>query len=91
MRAKQLAFDGLFLIDPTCNGCGVCARVCPVDNIIINSGKPEYLGKCIFCLACTHGYPSNVIRLKGERSKARYTNKNVTLKELVGGKKQSVY
>jgi len=91
MRAKQLAFDGLFSIDNTCNGCGVCARVCPVDNIIINSGKPEYLGKCIFCLACTHGCPSNVIRLKGERSKARYTNKNVTLKELVGGKKQSVY
>lgn len=74
--------DKNFSIEDHCNGCGLCAKVCPVDNIKINN-KPEFMHKCIVCYACTHNCPQNAIRVKGERSKARYRNPGVTLEEII--------
>lgn len=32
--------DRSFLIDKKCNGCGICVRVCPVNNIKMIDNKP---------------------------------------------------
>ncbi len=68
-----------------CIGCGTCSKVCPVDNIEVDKeNKNITLGDyCLSCFACTHNCPVNAIRLKGERSKARYRNKNITLNEII--------
>lgn len=72
-----------FSIEDTCTKCAVCAKVCPVDNILLQCGKPEFGSSCITCLACTQNCPQNAIRLKGEKSTTRFRNRNVTLKDIV--------
>ena len=72
-----------FSIEDTCTKCAVCAKVCPVDNVRVQGGKPEFGSNCISCLACTQNCPQNAIRLKGEKSTTRFRNKNITLKDIV--------
>ncbi len=74
--------DENFTVEDSCNQCGICEKVCPVDNIRLN-GKPSYLHHCEECLACTHNCPQNAIRLKKERSRERFRNEHVDLNEIV--------
>ncbi|OOM81982.1 ferredoxin-2 [Clostridium puniceum] len=77
------AFDNNFYLDNGCIGCGVCTKVCPINNIKLVNKKPAYQGNCMKCLACINHCPKNVIRLKGERSKIRFINQNITLNEII--------
>lgn len=66
-----------------CNGCGICAKVCPMGNISIYGGLPSVETFCIGCGACTHHCPQNAIRWRGEKSQARYRNSNITLADII--------
>ena len=74
--------DRKFSVESHCTGCGVCARVCPMDNIIV-APRPMFSHNCIRCYACTHNCPENAIRLKGEKSRARFRNSSVSLAEII--------
>jgi ferredoxin len=76
-----------FRVEETCNHCGTCAMVCPLDNIKNDNARPQFGTRCMSCLACTHNCPKNSIRLKNERSKVRYRNRHVTLKEITDANK----
>ena len=61
-----------FKIDKNkCNGCGVCVKLCPLENIELKT-VPEFKDKCIFCLRCVSYCPqqalSNKILLKTYRA-----------------------
>jgi MinD superfamily P-loop ATPase len=75
-------YDKGFIIEDTCNGCKVCEKVCPVNNIKVKD-KPTFKHECICCYACTHNCPQNAIRLKSEKSKNRFSNEKVELKEII--------
>ena len=75
-------FEKNFSIENNCNGCKVCEKVCPVDNIIVDK-KPVFGSNCQHCLACIQNCPQKAISIKGEKNKARFINQNITLKEII--------
>jgi ferredoxin len=75
-------FEKNFSVDNNCNGCKTCERVCPVDNIKVDK-KPVFNNNCQHCLSCIHNCPKGAISIKKEKSKARFINENITLKEII--------
>lgn len=81
-KLKTGKADRKFTVENTCNGCGICQRVCPVNNIKVTT-RPEFQHHCDECLACTHNCPQNAIRVRGEKSRARFVNENVRVGEII--------
>lgn len=59
-----------------CINCGLCAKVCPTNNILINNEMlPQWLhiNKCTCCMACFHHCPTHAINYgNATQSKGQY-------------------
>lgn len=44
-----------------CIGCGKCASLCPLNNIRMKDGRPEWITNCAHCMACISGCPVEAI------------------------------
>ncbi len=65
--------DRKFRVDPSCNGCGICAKACPTENIRLVDEEPTWLGKCEQCYACYHWCPQEAVQYgKQTVGQARY-------------------
>jgi ferredoxin len=76
--------DKNFWSDEKCNTCGICAKVCPVENIVIEAGKPVWQHRCEQCLACIQWCPSEAVQY-GKKTPAyeRYHHPEVKLKDMM--------
>jgi ferredoxin len=75
--------DRFFKADETCSSCGICQKVCPVGNIELKGGKPEWLHRCEFCLACIQYCPQKAIQWKDiTQKKGRYHYKGIAAGEI---------
>lgn len=46
-----------------CTGCGLCARRCPMGNITMENGRPEFGRNCSLCVRCSFSCPEDAISL----------------------------
>jgi len=78
--------DRLFTAEPTCTSCGICAHVCPVENVRLVEGRPKWLGHCEQCFACIHFCPVAAIQVQGKRTRlrGRYHHPDVTADDIAG-------
>lgn len=79
--------DKDFWISKKCNGCGICSRICPANNIKIIDKKPVWQHQCEECLACIHWCPKQSIEYKNDSlNKERYNHPDIKVQELFQAK-----
>lgn len=62
-----------FYATDECINCGICAKVCPLNNIEIVDGKPKWGKDCCHCSACINRCPKKAIEYgKKTQGKNRY-------------------
>ncbi len=79
--------DKKFYADEKCNSCELCEKVCPVNNIKIVNGKPEWQHRCQRCLACVHFCPQEAIQYgKKTARRKRYHHPEITVDDIINQK-----
>ena len=53
--------DRSFIVDDKCNGCGICAKICPANDIEMINNRPVWQNRCESCLACVNWCPKDAI------------------------------
>jgi Pyruvate/2-oxoacid:ferredoxin oxidoreductase delta subunit/flavodoxin len=64
---KHVMFKGwnslAYISNEKCDGCGICKKICPVDNIGMIDNKPSWSNHSVGCFACIHWCPKQAIQL----------------------------
>lgn len=61
--------DKQFYAKDSCTSCGLCAKLCPMNNITVTD-KPQWHGNCTHCMACICHCPTEAIEY-GNKSKGQ--------------------
>ena len=76
--------DQSFITDEKCNGCSICQKVCPVNNITMKEDKPVWNKQCQQCYACLQWCPKESIQV-GKRTVGikRYHHPDIIVKDII--------
>ncbi|MDR1410092.1 MAG: EFR1 family ferrodoxin [Oscillospiraceae bacterium] len=71
-------------VTDACTSCGLCAKLCPVENIRMVGSKPNFTyGKCAQCMACVQWCPKAAIECgKSTVGRTRWHNPDIKAEEL---------
>lgn len=73
-----------FHVTDACDGCGVCARICPEGNIAMEGSRPAWSDHCQMCLACIHWCPRQAIQNgEGTIHRRRYHHPDVSITDML--------
>jgi MinD superfamily P-loop ATPase len=76
-----------FTADGKCDACGICVKLCPVDNIALAGKKPQWSAHCAGCFACIQWCPKDAIHLgTSNLSIAHYHHPEVSLADIFAQK-----
>ncbi|MDR3238537.1 MAG: EFR1 family ferrodoxin [Clostridiales bacterium] len=92
---QQLAYDLImpfvpkqdknFNVSDACISCGICEKICPVENITLdNVGKPTFNHHCEQCVACIQNCPTQAINYKNKtQNRRRYRHPGISVNDLI--------
>lgn len=77
-----------FKISNHCTGCGICEKLCPVNNIHMVHLKPEWGKKCAACLACFHWCPKEAIYMDNYviKKRRKYHHPDISISDMICAK-----
>ncbi len=78
--------DKSIYADEKCNGCGICEKVCPVQNIEMIENKPVWQHHCEMCLACAEWCPKKAIHHWLRVEEKNYYHPDVKVSDMMGQK-----
>ena len=81
-------YDRDYYASEACVSCGLCARVCPVENVAMEQGKPVFSHRCERCMACIQCCPQKALNYKDKtQNRPRYRHPEISpqaLEALIG-------
>jgi len=76
--------DKSFWVDEKCRDCGICAKLCPAENIRIMDGRPVWQHRCEQCFACIQWCPEEAIQHgRSTLNKKRYHHPDISLADML--------
>ena len=72
-----------YTVNEDCVRCGICAQVCPANNISVTENGVLFSDHCEVCYACLHNCPQRAIHMPVEAGEERFRNEHVTLSDII--------
>jgi len=61
MSALEKKANNTIKVTPDCNNCGVCVKICPMDNLVFENEKITHKHNCTMCYRCMNKCPKKAI------------------------------
>ncbi len=78
--------DTFYTVDDRCTGCGICNRICPMNNISLDKNvRPVWNHDCTSCAACLNFCPTQAIQMKvmlGTEGRGRYRHPDLRIEDM---------
>ena len=96
LARKGLGFAKMKVDTTSCSGCGLCEKICPMNNIHMEEDKagvkaPAFEKKCESCFSCLHYCPNESIRYQRMNKKKvdfQYKHPKIRVSEMVEAQKK---
>ncbi|MBR3309627.1 MAG: 4Fe-4S dicluster domain-containing protein [Lachnospiraceae bacterium] len=72
-----------YTVNDACIRCGICAKVCPANNITVTEEAVQFSDHCEVCYACLHNCPKSAIHMELEAGATHFRNKFISLSDII--------